>query len=51
MAFKEKFPIRSKIAVYKSLEQVRHFVFLGCDVSYEHDDGKNKKVKKYNFNN
>ena len=45
-AFKEKFPNGSKkIVGDKISEQLSHFVFLGCDICYEHDDDKNKKSK------
>lgn len=36
-------PVQYKIAAEdKILEQILHFVFLGCDTSYAHRDNKNK---------
>ena len=36
MAFRGKHPIRSKIIINnQAIEQVSHFNFLGCDVTYE----------------
>ena len=36
MAFKGKYPIRSKIALNEIVKQVSCFNYLGCIVSYEH---------------
>lgn len=45
MAFRGKFPVRTKIVVGgRILEQVSHFPFLGCDISYEPNDDKIKKL-------
>lgn len=29
------------------MEQVSHFNFLGCDISYEYENGVNNKLNKY----
>jgi hypothetical protein len=48
MAFKGKFPVRSKINIDNCpLEQVRHFNYLGCDVTYDQDEDVNNKLHKF----
>ncbi|XP_075210156.1 protein spaetzle 4-like [Lycorma delicatula] len=48
MAFLEKFPIKSKIILGdKILEQVSHFNYLGCDITYENDRDCNKKISRF----
>jgi hypothetical protein len=47
MAFLGKYQIRSKIVIKDDIiEQVRHFNYLGCDISYEKDNDGNKKLAK-----
>lgn len=47
MAFRGKYPVRSKIAIGNyNLEQVSNFRYLGCDISFNIDrDVENKLVK------
>jgi hypothetical protein len=48
MAFKGKFPVRSKINIENCpLEQVGNFNYLGCDVSYDQDEDVNNKLHKF----
>jgi hypothetical protein len=48
MAFKGNFPIRSKINIDNCpLEQVRHFNYLGCVVTYDQDEDVNNKLHKF----
>jgi hypothetical protein len=48
MAFKGKFPVRSKINIDNCpLEHVRHFNYLGCDVTYAQDEDVNNKLHKF----
>jgi hypothetical protein len=48
MAFKGKFPVRSKINIDNCpLEQVRHFDYLGCGVTYDQDKDVNNKLHKF----
>ena len=43
-------PIRSKIIINKKcLEQVPHYNYLGCDVSYEDEKYINKKIRYHGF--
>ena len=48
MAFLGKDPVRSKIVLNdKPIEQVSHFRYLGCDISYEPDRDIEEKVNKF----
>lgn len=48
MAFKGKFPVRSKIVINGNIiDQVSHFNFLGCDISYEYENDVDNKLHKY----
>ena len=48
MAFKGKWPVRSKIVLCdQTLEQVRHFKYLGCDISYDMDDDVSEKLARF----
>jgi hypothetical protein len=48
MTFKGKFPVRSKINIDNCpLEQVKHFNYLGCDVTYDQDEDVNNKLHKF----
>lgn len=48
MAHRGKFPVRSKIVVEDQiLEQVSHFEYLGCNVSWDVDRDIEKKVNKF----
>jgi hypothetical protein len=48
MAFWGKYPRRSKIVVEnKIVEQVSHFNYLGCDVTYNEDKDCDKKLHKF----
>jgi hypothetical protein len=47
MAFRGKYPIRSKITVDNNsiIEQVSDFNYLGCNVTYQYEEDLNKKIK------
>ncbi|KAK9877518.1 hypothetical protein WA026_018626 [Henosepilachna vigintioctopunctata] len=48
MAFKGKEPIRTKIIIEnKCIEQVSHFTYLGCDITYDYDDDMVKKLHNF----
>ena len=48
MAFAGKDPVRSKIVLdNRILEQVSHFTYLGCDVSYEKDKEILRRVSRF----
>ena len=48
MAFQGRNPVRSKIIIEDSiLEQVSHFQYLGCDITYKHDQDVDKKIQKF----
>jgi hypothetical protein len=48
MAVLEKCQIRLKTAIkYNIIEQVRHFNYLGCDISYEKDNDVGNKLSKF----
>jgi hypothetical protein len=48
MAFLGKEPLRTKIELNgKPIEQVSHFKYLGCDISYEHDRDIGEKIQKF----
>lgn len=48
MAFKGKDPVRSKIVVNNEiLEQVSHFTYLGCDLTYENETDIQKKLHRF----
>lgn len=48
MAFEGKETVRSKIIIdNKTLEQVSHFNYLGCDTTYERDKDVESKVHKF----
>lgn len=48
MAFKGKNPVRSKILVNGNiLEQVSHFNYLGCDISFKYEKDIEKKVNRF----
>lgn len=48
MAFKGKNPVRSKIIVNGNiLEQVSHFNYLGCDISFNYEKDIEKKVNRF----
>lgn len=50
MAFLGKSPIRTKIVLYeKPIEQVSHFRYLGCDISYEPDRDVTDKVHRFQW--
>jgi hypothetical protein len=46
MAFNGKYPIRTKIIIdYNTTEQISHFQYLGCDVTYRTGDKtKNSRI-------
>lgn len=48
MAFKGKYPVRTKIVIEgKILEQVKHFKYLGCYVSYEKEIDLDEKLNRF----
>ena len=48
MAFKGKSPVRSKIVLdNKTLEQVSHFRYLGCDISYDRERDIDEKINRF----
>lgn len=48
MSFQGKYPVRSKICIYNStLEQVRHFNYLGCDLSYDYENDIDIKLHRF----
>ncbi len=48
MAFRGKYPVRSKIAIGNyNLEQVSNFRYLGCDISFNIDRDVEKKLVKF----
>jgi hypothetical protein len=48
MAFLGKYQIKSKIVIKDDIiEQVRHFNYLGCDISYEKDNDVDNKLAKF----
>lgn len=48
MAFQGTRPIRSKIVLEnKVIQQLKHFSYLGCDISYDYDEDINNKVSKF----
>jgi hypothetical protein len=48
MAFKGKYPIRTKIVIEdKTLEQVNHFKYLGYDVTFLVETDTDAKIKKF----
>lgn len=48
MAFKGKDPIRSKIVLRDTpVQQVAHFHYLGCDITYEEDREIDRKITKF----
>jgi hypothetical protein len=50
MAFEGKHPRRSKIVIdNKIIEQVSHFNYLGCDVSYNYDADLQIKLNKFQY--
>lgn len=50
MAHSGKFPIRTKIIVdNKPLEQVSHFDYLGCNITYDVDRDINNKISKFQW--
>jgi hypothetical protein len=50
MAFKGKYPVRSKIMINnKTIEQVKNFNYLGCDISYNYDDDLQNKLHKFQY--
>ena len=45
MAFKGKYPVKTKIVINNStLEEVSHFKYLGCAVSYESEYDIREKI-------
>lgn len=47
-AFHGKEPVRAKIIINsKPIEQVLHFNYLGCDISYNYDNDIDRKLNKY----
>lgn len=50
MAFKGTYPVRTKIIIdNRPIEQVSHFNYLGCDVSYNYDNDITNKLHKYQY--
>ena len=48
MAFSGKYPVRTKIVVNDIvLEQVKHFKYLGCDISYDRSNDIEDKLNKF----
>ncbi|PSN39989.1 hypothetical protein C0J52_25074 [Blattella germanica] len=48
MEFQGTRPIRSKIVLEnKVIQQLKHFSYLGCDISYDYDEDINNKVAKF----
>lgn len=48
MAFKGKYPIRTKIVIDEIIiEQVKYFKYLGCYISYERDIDLDKKLNNF----
>jgi hypothetical protein len=48
MAFHGKQSVRTKIVIDKyTLEEVTHFKYLECDVSYRYDNDVDVKLKKF----
>ena len=38
MALKSKEPVRTKLVINnKSIVQMQHFIYLGCDITYDYD--------------
>ena len=47
MVFKGKFPVCSKIVIdNKSIEQISHYMYLGCNVSYEFENDIDNKISE-----
>lgn len=50
MAFKGRYPVRSKIVLDDTIiEQVSHFNYLGCNVSYQGEFDIAGKINKFNY--
>ena len=50
MAFKGKEPIRTKIVIENEvIEQVSHFNYLGCDLTYEYENEVQQKLHKFQY--
>jgi hypothetical protein len=50
MAFEGKHPRRFKIVIDNNvIEQVSHFNYLGCDVSYKYDADLQIKLNKFQY--
>jgi hypothetical protein len=50
MAFLGAYPVRTKITIHNhQIEQVSHFNYLGCDVSYKADNDIKMKLHKYQY--
>lgn len=48
MAFRGKHPVRSKIIINNTvIEQVSHFKYLGCDITYDYDKDVNIKTQRF----
>lgn len=48
MAFRGKYPIRTKIIIDdKVIEQVKHFNYLGCDITYEYSNDMKTKLQRF----
>jgi len=48
MAFKGKEPIRTKIIIEnEAIEQVSHFTYLGCDITFEYENDIQHKLHKF----
>jgi hypothetical protein len=49
LAFQRKYPIRSKVILNNKsiIQQVSNFNYLGCNVTYKHDEDLNDKLSKF----
>ena len=47
MAFKGKEPVKTKLVINnKPIEQIQHFTYLGCDITYDYEHDVQKKLHK-----
>lgn len=50
MAFRGKYPIRTKIIIENQpIEQLSHFKYLGCDISYDYDEDLKNKLARFQY--